>query len=231
MSGQNSIKNWAEDDRPREKLMTKGNESLSNAELLAILIGSGNKDESAVELSKRILSSVENNLNELGRCTVRQLTTSFLGIGEAKAVSIIAALELGRRRKHEEVMVRPSIKMSSDIYDMMHPLLADLLHEELWILLLNRTNRVLAKKRLFVGGLSSTVFDVKVAVKEALDAMSNGVVLVHNHPSGGEKPSSQDKEITSKMKTACSTMDLTFLDHLIVAQDKYFSFADEGLLL
>ena len=231
MNGKNSIKNWAEDDRPREKMLAKGIESLSNAELLAILIGSGNRDESAVDLSKRILSSYQNNLNELGRCSVRQLTSSFRGIGEAKAITIIAALELGRRRKHEEAVVRPILTNSRDIFEIMQPLLSDLDHEEMWILITNRGCRMIEKKRLFVGGVDSTSFDIKMVMKEALDASAVGLVMVHNHPSGNKNPSSYDKEMTQKLKKACEIMDVSFLDHLIVTLDDYYSFADDGLFL
>lgn len=224
-----SIKFWAQDDRPREKLMLKGRESLSNAELLAVLLGSGNRDESAVELSQRILNSVDNSLNKLGRCTVSDLVSSFRGIGEAKAVTIISALELGRRRKAEPSSDRQYIKSSKDIYEAMQGL-SDLDHEELWILLLDKSLAVQRKWRAFSGGVDMTVFDVRLVMKELLSSLSSAVVMVHNHPSGRTAPSEPDKAITKKMKDACAVFDIRMLDHLIVGGDGYFSFADEGLL-
>ncbi|MCQ2219103.1 MAG: DNA repair protein RadC [Paludibacteraceae bacterium] len=224
-----SIKNWAEDDRPREKLMLKGRESLSNAELLAVLLGSGNRDESAVELSQRILQSVDNSLNKLGRCSVSDLVSSFRGIGEAKAVTIISALELGRRRKAEPTSERQVIKNSSCIYEAMQGL-ADLDHEELWILLLDKSLSVQRKWRAFSGGVDMTIFDVRLVMKELLSSLSSAVVMVHNHPSGRKVPSEQDKNITQKLKDACEIFNIKMLDHVIIVNNDYFSFSDEGLL-
>ena len=225
-----SIKEWAEDDRPREKLLKKGEQALSNAELLAILIGSGNRDESAVDLSKKILHSVDNDINELGKRSVHSLSASFKGIGHAKAITIIAALELGRRRKIEEALKKPAITGSKDAFYVLHPLLMDLEHEEIWMLLLNRGNRVIEKKRISAGGVSASVMDVKIVVKEALDRLATGIVLGHNHPSGKPQPSEYDRQITRQLKEACRLFDISLHDHLIIAGDAYFSFADENIL-
>ena len=225
-----SIKDWAEDDRPREKLMKKGDHALSNAELLAILIGSGNKDESAVDLSKKILSSVNNDLNELGKRSVRNLSSSFKGIGHAKAITIIAALELGRRRKMEEALNKPKITSSEDAFLILHPILADLGHEEIWMLLLNRANKVIEKKKISTGGVSASVMDVKIVMKEAIDHLAAGIILGHNHPSGQAKPSELDKQITWKLRDACQALDIYLFDHLIIAGNAYFSFSDENII-
>jgi len=226
-----SIKNWAEEDRPREKLLSKGNQALSNAELLAILISSGNKEESAVELSKKILHSVDNNLNELGTKSVNHLSSAFKGIGEAKAVTIIAALELGRRRKLEEALTRKKIKSSMDAFLIFHPILSDLPYEEAWVLFLNRANKVVEKKKMSVGGINASVMDIKMIMKEAIDRLACGIVLGHNHPSGSPFPSDHDKIVTQKLKDACTVFDISLLDHLVIAGDEYFSFADEGIIL
>ena len=224
-----SIKEWAVEDRPREKMLVKGIRSLSEAELVAILIGSGNLDESAVEVSRRILASVNNNLNELGKKTINDLR-KFKGIGEVKAITIMAALELGRRRKESEPDEKPKIVTSANAADIFKPLLSDLPHEEFWVLLLNRNNLVIDKMMVSQGGLSGTIIDVRIILKMALDKLACSIILCHNHPSGNLIPSEADKEITRKIKEAGKHMDIPVFDHLIIGNDAYFSFADEGLI-
>lgn len=224
-----SIKNWSEDDRPREKLLSKGRSILSDAELIAILIGSGNREESAVGLSKRILASVENNLSELGKVSVKDLM-KFKGIGEAKAISIAAALELGRRRSGGEALSRKRITSSVSIFELMHPILGDLGHEEFWVIYLNNSNKVLDKLQLSKGGMTGTLVDTRIALKRALEVGATALALVHNHPSGTLKPSGADKQVTQKLVTAASSLDLRVIDHLIITEKGYFSFADEGIL-
>ena len=224
-----SIKNWAVEDRPREKMLVKGIRSLSEAELIAILIGSGNLDESAVEVSRRIMSSVNNNLNELGKKTINDLQ-KFKGIGPAKAITITAAMELGRRRKESEPDEKPKVVTSADCAAIFKPLLSDLPHEEFWVLLLNRNNLVIDKMLVSQGGLSGTVIDVRIILKMALDKLACSIILCHNHPSGNLIPSEADKDITKKIKEAGKHMDIPILDHLIIANDSYFSFADDGLI-
>jgi len=224
-----TIKEWAVEDRSREKLLTKGTAALSDAEHLAILIGSGSKKESAVELARRILQSVANNLDELGRLDVKALC-KFKGIGEAKALTIVAALEIGRRRKLQGALSKTAIRTSQDAFDLFHPIVADIPHEEFWILLLNRANKVIGRDRTSMGGVSGTVVDLKLILKRALDLLASSIILCHNHPSGNDKPSDHDKQITQKVKQACELLDISLLDHIIVAGSSYFSFADEGLL-
>lgn len=224
-----SIKSWAEDDRPREKLVLKGKTALSDAELIAIIIGSGNKNESAVDLSKRILNSVENNLNKLGKLSVLDLQ-KFNGIGEAKAISIITALELGRRRRLEEALVVPKITSSKAVFEIMQPLIGELQHEEFWIIYLNNSNKVLFKEQSSKGGLTGTLVDVRLVYKKAVDLYAAAIILCHNHPSGKLQPSVADKSITSKLKQAGETLDIKVLDHLIITENAYFSFADESLM-
>jgi len=224
-----SIKFWAEDDRPREKLLLKGKASLSDAELVAILIGSGNKKESAVALSKRILGSINNNLNTLGKLTVNDLK-KFNGIGEAKAISIITALELGRRRRLEEALVLPKITSSKNVFNFMQPLIGELNHEEFWVVYLNNSNKVLFKELLSKGGLTGTLVDVRLVFKKAIELFATAIILCHNHPSGKLKPSMADKSITNKLKLAGETLDIKVLDHLIITENAYFSFADENLI-
>ncbi len=223
----NSIKTWAEADRPREKLLTKGKHVLSDAELLAILIGSGSSSESAVALCQRILKSVEYNLHELGKLRVSELQ-KFKGIGEAKAVSIVAALELGKRRQASPTQKRITISCSRDCYMIFHPILGDLPHEEFWILLLNRANRVLSKKRLSSGGISGTVADSRLIFKEAIESLASSIIVCHNHPSGNRKPSHSDINLTEKLVKAGKLLEIAVLDHLIVTENGYYSFADEG---
>lgn len=224
-----SIKNWSDDDKPREKLLNKGRSALSDAELIAILIGSGSRAESAVELSKRILASVDNNLNELGRLSVPQLM-QFKGIGEAKAVSIAAALEMGRRRRGEDALKVDKISSSKDAFEILQPIIGELEHEEFWILYLNNSNKVLQKSQLSKGGITGTLVDVRIVMKQTLELGAVGLILAHNHPSGTLKPSRADKEITQKIKRASESLDIKVLDHLIVTQKDYFSFADNQLL-
>ncbi len=225
-----SIKNWAVEDRPREKLLSKGITSLSNAELIAILIGSGNRDESAVDVSKRILHDVNNNLNDLGKTTIEHLQKNYRGIGEAKAISIVAALELGKRRKLSDIREKPQIKSSHNVYELMHPVLSDLPHEEFWILLLNRANKVISTQKISQGGISGTVIDSRLIMKVAIDQLASSIILCHNHPSGNLLPSQQDKSITNKLIEAGKIMDIPVLDHLIITESGYYSFADEGLI-
>lgn len=223
------IKSWAEDDRPREKLVAKGRAVLSDAELVAILIGSGSKKESAVELSRRILNHVGNNLNELGKLTINDLV-KFKGIGEAKAVSIAAALELGRRRKETEATKKSKIQTSRDAFDIINPVLADLPHEEFWALYLNRSNAVIEKRLVSSGGVAGTVVDVKMVFKPAIENLASSIIICHNHPSGNTKPSDADLQITKKIVEAGKVMEVNTLDHIIVCERTYFSFADEGLM-
>lgn len=224
-----SIKNWSQDDQPREKLLNKGKSALSDAELVAILIGSGNREESAVALCKRILQSTDNNLSELGKRSINQLT-AFKGIGEAKAITIVAALELGRRRRGEEALERMKITSSASVFEMMQPLLGDLQHEEFWIVYLNNSNKVICKNQLSKGGITGTLVDVRIVLKRALEVGATGLILCHNHPSGVLKPSEADKQITTKLKVAALSIDIKVLDHLIITEKAYFSFADETLL-
>lgn len=224
-----SIKTWAENDRPREKLMHHGKSILSDAELIAILIGSGSRNESAVDLAKRILQSVENNLDQLGKLTLNDLM-QFKGMGEAKSVSVIAALELGRRRKNSAALELEKISSSKDVHQIMLPLLQDLPHEEFWVLLLNRNNKVIKKECISKGGVAATIVDVKIVMKKTLDTLASGIILCHNHPSGNCKASEEDIKLTKKLKEAAQIMDITLLDHVIFAHHNYFSFADEGIL-
>ncbi len=224
-----SIKSWAEGDRPREKLLQKGKAALSNAELIAILISSGSREESAVALSKRILAGAENKLTELGKYSVNQLMT-YKGIGEAKAITIVAALELGRRRRGETALERKKITSSQSVYEVLQPILGDLEHEEFWILYLNNSNKILQKIQLSKGGITGTLVDARLVYKNALMLGATAIILAHNHPSGVLKPSQQDKNLTQKLKKAGESLDIKVIDHLIVTQQGYFSFADQSIL-
>jgi DNA repair protein RadC len=224
-----TIKSWALDDRPREKLLAKGKTALSDAELIAILIGSGNREESAVALSKRILKGVAGNLNELAKLSVKKLTI-FKGIGDAKAISIITALELGKRRQLEAASEKPKITSSKDVANLMQPVLGDLEHEEFWVLFLNNSNKVVAKNQMSKGGLTATIVDIRLVFKSALELASVGIIVCHNHPSGKLQPSTADKQLTQKIKEAGIILDIKLLDHLIITEKAYFSFADENLL-
>lgn len=219
---------WSEDDKPREKLMLKGKSALSDAELVAILIGSGSRNESAVDLSKRILVSVDNNLNALGKLSLAQLI-NFKGIGEAKAISIIAATELGRRRRTEDAAEMIKITSSRTIFEIMQPIIGELPHEEFWIIYLNNSNKILSKSQLSKGGITGTLVDVRLVFKMALEIGATALILCHNHPSGTLIPSDADKQITKKLKQAGESLDIKVLDHLIVTDLNYFSFADEGI--
>lgn len=223
-----SIKQWAEDDKPREKLMLKGKQALSDAELIAILIGSGSRNESAVSLSKRILASVDNNLNALGKLSLKQLM-EFKGIGEAKAISIAAALELGRRRRVEETVELKKISSSKAVFEIMQPLIGELPHEEFWVLYLNNSNKVIHKSQLSKGGIAGTVVDIRLVFKMALEQNAVGLVLCHNHPSGKLEASNSDKEITQKIKLAGEQLEIRVLDHIIITEKGYLSFQDEGI--
>ncbi len=224
-----SIKNWSESDRPREKLILKGKESLSDAELLAILIGSGSRNESAVSLCKRILKDNEQKINRLAKLDVKQLM-AYKGIGEAKAISIVAALELGRRRRGEEVQELTKISSSTHVFELMQPILGDLQHEEFWVILLNNSNKIINKSALSKGGITGTLVDLRLLFKNALAFGAVSLILAHNHPSGTLKPSKADLEITKRIKNGAATLDLKLLDHLIITDKSYFSFADESLL-
>lgn len=224
-----SIKSWALDDRPREKLLLKGKSTLSDAELIAILIGSGNRDESAVGLAKRILVSVNNDLSSLAKLSVEELM-KFKGIGEAKAISIVTALEFGKRRQFEEKVITPKINSSKDVAKIMLPLIGDLQHEEFWVLYLNNSNKVLAKHQLSKGGFTATLVDIRLLYKRGLELSSIGIIVCHNHPSGKLEPSRSDIELTQKIKKAGETLDIKLLDHLIITEKAYFSFADESIL-
>lgn len=224
-----SIKNWSQDDQPREKLLYKGKTALSDAELVAILISSGNRNESAVALCKRILASVDNNLSELGKLSIKQLM-EFKGIGEAKAIAIAAAMELGRRRRGGEALKKKKITSSASVFELMQPIIGELPHEEFWIIYLNNSNKVIQKNQLSKGGITGTLVDVRLALKNALELNATGIILIHNHPSGTLKPSKADKQLTTKMRTAAESLDIKILDHLIITEKAYFSFADERLL-
>lgn len=220
---------WAEEDRPREKFRTKGKAALTDSELLAILIGSGSRKESAVQLCQRILASSNNNLNQLGKLSLAQLM-QFKGIGEAKAVTIAAALELGRRRKEESVTELSKITSSKTVFEIMQPILGELPHEEFWVLYLNNSNKVIYKTQISKGGITGTVVDIRFVFKYALEYYATSIILVHNHPSGKLVASDPDKQITKKIKEAGKQLDVLLLDHIIVTEKNYVSFADDGLL-
>lgn len=224
-----AIKSWAEEDRPREKLLLKGKAALSDAELIAILIGSGTPKLTAVDVAKLILTAVSNDLNELAKLTVNDLK-KHKGIGEAKAIAIVSALELGRRRKETAAAARTTITCSTDIYNYMKPHLLDLPHEEFWVILLNRANVIMKRIPVSIGGVAGTVADPKIIFKHAIEHLASAIVLVHNHPSGNIKPSAADISLTKKVKEAGALFDLPVLDHLIFADQAYYSFADEGIL-
>ncbi len=224
-----TIRQLAEDDRPREKMMQKGAKALSDAELIAILIGSGNKDESAVTLSQRMLSSCGGDLSQLSKWEIEEYAR-FKGMGPAKSLTVMAALELGRRRKLQERMERPLITSSVDIYELFHPLMCDLPTEEFWVLLLNRSNRVIGKERISSGGIDQTTADVRTILREALLSRATQIAVVHNHPSGNARPSQEDRRITERIKEAGRFMNIHLTDHVIVCDGTYFSFNDEGLL-
>jgi len=224
-----SIKSWAEDDRPREKLVLKGRSALSDAELLAVQLGSGSRDESAVDLAKRILKSVDHNLHRLGQLDITNLT-DFKGVGVAKAVNIISALELGNRRRLAEALEMPKITSSKIAYNLLQPQLEDLSHEEFWVLYLNQQNKVLQSSCISKGGITGTVADVRMIMRGGLLQSATGMILAHNHPSGGIKPSQADRNLTQNLKKAGQIMNIPVLDHIIIGRQRYYSFADEGEL-
>jgi len=223
------IKDWALEDRPREKLLYKGISSLSDAELLAILIGSGSNDKSAVDLAREILSIASNNLHRLGKLDIHDLVR-LKGIGTAKAINIMAALELGRRRKSAEIIEAAKIRSSNDVYTIFNPLLGDLTHEEFWLLYLNRSNKILSRHKLSQGGVSGTITDVRLIIKKALELLASSIIICHNHPSGNLDPSEADNRITQKIKEAAACFDINLLDHVIVTDNGYYSYADSGSL-
>ena len=224
-----SIKDWAEDDKPREKLMLKGKVALSDAELLAILVGSGSRNETAVGLCQRILKSVDNNLNALGKLSIKQLC-EFKGIGEAKAISIIAALEIGRRRRLEDAQELVKITSSKMVFEIMQPIIGELIHEEFWVLYLNNSNKVIYKSQISKGGITGTVVDKRLVFKSAFEHNAVAMILAHNHPSGKLLPSDADFAITKDLLIAGKQLDVNVLDHIIITEAGYYSFADEGKL-
>jgi len=225
------ITDWAEEDRPREKLMLKGVSALSDAELLAILIGSGNKNETAVELSQRILHCTKNNLNSLGKLSINDLIKNFNGIGEAKAITIIAALELGKRRKAADTEKQLQILSSTDAFEIFQPILGDLQHEEGWALLMNRSNKIIKKIQVSKGGITGTIIDIRLIIKEAIESLASNIILIHNHPSGNTRPSQDDNYITQKLKEACNLLDIALVDHIIVCDRDYYSYKDKSNIL
>lgn len=224
-----TIKEWAEEDRPREKLLLKGKENLSDAELIAILLGTGTLDASAVEVGKKILAQAENDLHKLAKLTIKDLK-KVKGIGEAKAITIVAALELGRRRKEQDFAKKITITSSEIAYETMKPYLLDLPHEEFWIILLNRANVIIKTQRVSQGGVAGTVADAKVIFKYALDFLASGIILVHNHPSENLTPSEADIQLTKKIVAGGNLLEIKVLDHIIFANHSYYSFADAGLM-
>ena len=223
------IKAWAEEDRPREKLLLKGKHSLTDAELVAILIGTGNSGETAVDLARKILSGNSNDLSFLGKMNVQELQI-YKGIGQAKAVTIVAAMELGRRRKESKEVKREKLTNSIEAVNLMQPLLGDLMHEEFWIIFLNRANGIIGKKQISVGGMSGTVADPRMIFKAALDQKAVSIILCHNHPSGNNQPSAADVQLTKNISEGGKVLEITVLDHIIVTQHGFYSFADEGLI-
>ena len=223
-----TINNWAGEDRPREKMASLGAEALSNAELLAILIGSGSTKESAVDLMKRVLADSKNNLNTLGKMSIHELC-QYNGIGEAKAITILAACELGKRRQMESPEERPDLGTATRLYNYMHPIMQDLDVEEFWVLLLNQHYRLIKKVRISHGGITETAVDIRIIMKEAVLANTTILAVCHNHPSGNLKPSRQDDELTKSIKRACELMHIHFLDHVIITDGQYYSYHESGL--
>jgi DNA repair protein RadC len=225
-----TLKSWAVEERPREKVIANGIQYLSDAELLAILMGSGTRNTTAVELARKILGGVGHNLHELGRQSISDLQ-KVKGIGPAKAISLMAAMELGRRRSGTQQADKVPVKSSETVFNLFHPLVGDLKHEEFWLLMLNRANRVLGRFKVSQGGLSGTVIDTRIILKKALDNLSSSIIVCHNHPSGNMQPSDADVKITEKLKKAAEMLEIKLLDHIIIADKSYFSFADEGLII
>ena len=224
-----ALTSWAVEERPREKVMANGIQFLSDSELLALLLGSGTRNTTAVELARQILKGVGNNLHELGRKGVGDLVR-IKGVGPAKAITVLAAMELGRRRAGMQHIDKVPVKSSEIVYKLFHPLLGDLEHEEFWLLMLNRANRVLGRYKVSQGGLSGTVIDTRIILKKALDNLASSIIVCHNHPSGNNQPSDADVKITGKLKKAAEMLEIKLLDHVIIADKSYFSFADEGLI-
>ena len=222
-----TITQWAEEDRPREKMMLHGVSALSNAELLAILIGSGNTEESAVELMRKVLADYSNNLNELGKASIDELCR-YKGIGPAKAITILAASELGKRRKEEKVEERVTILSSKDVYECFYPLMCDLPTEECWVLLLNQASKVIEKVKIGAGGLNATAVDVRCVLREALLKRASAIALCHNHPSGSIRPSREDDRLTQQVNQASQCMNIRLVDHVILTDGAFYSYADEG---
>ncbi len=225
----NNLKTWSVEDRPREKVIANGVQYLSDSELLAILLGSGTRNMTVVELARQVLHKSGNSLHELGRQNISELV-AIKGIGPAKAITLLAAMELGRRRGATQQTERISVKSSETVFNIFHPILGDLDHEEFWLLMLNRANRVLGRFKVSQGGLSGTVIDTRIILKKALDNLSSSIVVCHNHPSGNNQPSDADVKITEKLKKAAEMIEIKLLDHVIIADKSYFSFADEGLI-
>lgn len=224
-----SIKNWAEDDKPREKMLLKGKSALSEAELVAILIGTGTRNESALDLAKNLMNLSGNNLVELSKMSLKELQR-VKGIGLAKAVTIAAALEIGRRRRSQEPLDRQKIVTSKDAFDFFYPILAELDHEQFWVMALNRSNKIIGQTCISVGGISGTVADTRLILRYALDHLASGIILCHNHPSGNLNPSHADKKLTENIKKAADLMEIKLYDHIIISESGYFSFADEAEL-
>jgi DNA repair protein RadC len=224
-----ALTTWAVEERPREKVMANGVQFLSDTELLAILLGSGTKNITAVELARLMLKGVGNNLQLLGRQGIGDLVR-IKGVGPAKAITILAAMELGRRRAGLQHIEKIPVKSSETVYKLFHPLMGDLEHEEFWLLMLNRANRVLGRYKVSQGGLSGTVIDTRIILKKALDNLASSIIVCHNHPSGNKQPSDADVKITEKLKKAAEILEIKLLDHVIIADKSYFSFADEGLI-
>jgi len=225
-----SVKDWSPDDQPREKLLQKGVHALSDAELLSIILGSGSRMESVVELAQRVLSSVNNNINQLEKIPIKQLISDFSGIGEAKAVNIIAALELGRRRKEETMILQNQIHCSMDIFHYFYPIFVDLEYEEFWAMYLNRSNTVIGKLKISQGGISETIVDARLIFKGGINLLASGIILCHNHPSGNRKPSHQDDVLTQKIKRGADLLGINLLDHLIICGESFYSYVDESKL-
>ncbi len=224
-----TIKSWAEDDRPREKLVTKGRQALSDAELLAILLASGNRKETAVQLAQRILKENKNSINELAKLQLNDLK-KFNGVGEAKAVTIAAALEIGRRRTDESIDEKIKITSSALAYSILKSKLSDLPHEEFWVLYMTRSNNIIKTECISRGGISGTVVDVRLILKPAIEYLASSIILAHNHPSGNLKPSQEDIRLTKKINDASKLLDISLQDHLIIGDQAYYSFADEGII-
>lgn len=226
---ENSIKSWAEGDRPREKLLQHGRHTLSDAELIAILIRTGTKNASAVDVARDILKESNNDLTVLSRLNPRQLS-KIKGMGMVKAITLVAALEIGRRRREAEALKKEKITCSKDVADILQPNLSDLIHEEFWLLLLNRANHIIHKTAISKGGISGTVVDPRLIFKEAIEHNASGIILCHNHPSGNTKPSEADIQLTKKLRDAGKNLDIDVLDHIIIAGQSFYSFADEGMI-